>query len=101
MLILAKTVSETFSSQFMLHQCIIVAYLIFSVLLHISGCPMQPTCLETRLWFQVLVCSENRNDKEFSANADKPNSPQWPMAKDTGCPSILGVPLHIEVNLSF
>jgi len=94
MLILAKTISETFSSHFnasFLH----ISYFECCC---ISAGPMQPTHLKVRLLFQVLACTGDRNDKEFGAmliNQILHNALQWSIAEDSGCPSILCVSLHI------
>ena len=58
---------------------------------------MKPLCLKTRFRQQVLC--DNWNGKQFNKNADFSNIEQWTVAKDSGHPCSLPLPLHLEVTL--
>ena len=93
MLILTKHTPETTLRA--AHFRFVFCYFVFCILQLVSL--MKPLCLKTRFRQQVLC--DNWNGKQFNKNADFPNIEQWTVAKDTGHPCSLPLPLHLEVTL--
>ena len=95
MLILTKHTPETTLRA--AHFRFVFCYFVFCILQLVSL--MKPLCLKTRFRHQVLC--DNWNGKQFNKNADFSNIEQWTVAKDSGHPCSLPLPLHLEVTLYF
>ena len=93
MLILTKHTPETTLRA--AHFRFVFCYFVFCILQLVSL--MKPLCLKTRFRQQVLC--DNWNGKQFNKNADFSNIEQWTVAKDSGHPCSLPLPLHLEVTL--